>query len=308
MESKPAAPGPYPWARELDIPGAGPWQPEAAPGEAVSPPVFPGELKSAAEFLALCLTELVRYYRHSSAGRRTGGIVHQMNTPLQVLSFQVELLEQKSLAEQKYLLHCPPAPAQELGALRDYRLEKIHQFRQELEKLQALTRRLFLQGVHEDHEELIPLDLNQVYLEELELYLAEPFFKHHLEKDFHLQAPLPAIFGHYLDFGQSFRNLVDNALEAMAGAPRPKLTVETRFHNGQRLLRIGDNGPGIPPEILPRLFEPFVTTKGTPARPRAGLGLFMARRLLAPYGGQLQIDSRPGETWATVRLPVASGG
>jgi signal transduction histidine kinase len=307
MESKPADPGSCPFPLEFDTPGVDPWQPKAAPQEVTSAALSLSEPKTTSEILARCFMELVRYYRHSSAGRRTSGIVHQMNTPLQVLSFQVELLEHKTLAEHKYLRHCPPALAQELGALRDYRLEKIHQFRQELEKLQALARRLFLQGVHEDNEELSYLDLNQVYQEELELYLAEPFFKHHLEKDFHLQTALPAIFGHYLDFSQSFRNLVDNALEAMAGAARPKLTVETRFHNGERLLRIGDSGPGIPPEIFPRIFDPFVTTKGTPARPRAGLGLFMARRLLAPYGGQIQIDSQPGETWATVRLPVAGG-
>jgi signal transduction histidine kinase len=64
---------------------------------------------------------------------------------------------------------------------------------------------------------------------------------------------------------------------------------------------IGDTGFGIPRENLSRIFEPFFTTRG---KDRAGLGLFMARRLLAPYGAVVQADSRPGETWFTVSIPV----
>ena len=102
----------------------------------------------------------MRYYRHSSVGRRTSGIVHQMNGPLQVLCFHLELLEQKSQEELKHLSECLGAVAEKLGGLRDYRLEKIRQFRQELENLQTLVRRLSLQGVHEESHEQVYLDLN----------------------------------------------------------------------------------------------------------------------------------------------------
>jgi signal transduction histidine kinase len=109
---------------------------------------------------------------------------------------------------------------------------------------------------------------------------------------------------HYLDFSQSFRNLLENALEAMEGAARRRLTVVTAFAGGQRLLQLGDTGPGIPPEVAPRIFEPFFTTKRSGDNGHAGLGLFMARRLLAPYGGEIRVDSVPGETWVTLTLPV----
>jgi signal transduction histidine kinase len=70
---------------------------------------------------------------------------------------------------------------------------------------------------------------------------------------------------------------------------------------------VGDTGVGITPEDKDRLFQPFFTTKSTPDQPRAGLGLYMARRLLAPYKGQIAIESRPGQTWVTVCLPVVQG-
>lgn len=250
------------------------------------------------------LQELYRFYRHSSAGRRVNDIVHQMNGPLQVLSMQLELLGIKTHEELHLLKECPPGPADKLAKLLEYRQGKIQQFRLELEKLQALIRRLLRQAAHEVHQERVHLDLNRVYQDELELYLADSFFKHQVTKHFRFQKNLPLIEGGYLDFSQSFRNLMDNALEAMEEAPSRELTVETGLENGWRVVRIGDTGAGIAPDVLPRIFDPFFTTKGTPEEPRAGLGLFMARRLLAPYGGEIQVTSRPGETWATVRLPV----
>jgi signal transduction histidine kinase len=258
-----------------------------------SPPASP-------DYLERCLHELVHYYRHSCAGRLVSGIVHQMNTPLQVLSFQLELLEQKNREEPDPLEGGPLAAAAKLRALHDYRRQKIRQFRLELEKLQTLTRRLILQGAHEEAQAKRPLDLNQILQEQLEIYLAQPFFKHRVKRDIRLAPGLPPIYGHYLDFSQSFRNLLDNALEAMEGAASPQLTVATALEEGCRVLLVGDSGRGIPRETLPLVFEPFFTTR----RDHAGLGLFMVRRLLAPYGAAIRVESAPGATWITVSLPI----
>lgn len=262
------------------------------------------EALRADDLLERCFRELTRFYRHSGVGQRCHGIVHRMNTPLQVLSFQVELLEQKSREELQYVPACPLPAAERLQVLHDYRVKKIHQVRLELEKLQSAAHTIIQQGVHEESAERLYLDLNQIYAQELDLYQAVPFFQHQVEKEVRLDPHVPPLHGYYIDFSQSFRNLVDNALEAMTGEERRQLTVETGMEDGMRVLCIGDTGPGIPPEVLPRIFDPFFTTKGTPVMPRAGLGLFMTRRLLAPYGAAIQVDSVPGETWVTVRLPV----
>ena len=256
------------------------------------------------QMLDRCWQEMVRFYRHSATGRRCTGIVHNMNTPLQVLSFHLELLEQKSRDELDCLQKCPPEISEKLYSFFQYRQDKLQQFYQEVETLRLQARRIVTQGVHEENQERHQLDLNQLFQEELELYLAHSFFKHQVEKDFRFLEGLPPIHGHYIDFSQSFRNLVDNALEAMAGAEVRKLTVETAVVKGHRLLRVGDTGAGVPPEIRPRLFEPFTTSKAGHNPPHSGLGLFMARRLLAPYQGQIQVESKPGETWVTVTLPV----
>ena len=262
-------------------------------------PALPAE-----EMLERCFQELVRYYRHSGAGRRVGGIVHKMNGPLQVISFQLELLEQKARTESRFYEECPASVGEKLEALKNYRVNKLRRFREEVEKLQSLTRGIIHLGLHEDNQERVQLDLNRLFREELETYLAHSFFKQRMERDFRWHPALPPILGHYLDFSQSFRNLLDNTQEAMNTAPLRRLTVETDMEEGCRVLRIIDTGVGIPPEVLPRIFDPFFTTKGTPEAPRAGLGLFMTRRLLAPYKARIQVESRLGETWVTVRLPV----
>jgi len=251
-----------------------------------------------------CLAELVRYYRHSAVGRRCGGIIHNMNTPLQIISFQLELLQQKSSEEATLLAELKNLSVPELKALHEYRHQKFEQLHHEVDRLREMIHLIALQGVHEGEEEQCYLDLNQIFQDELDLYLANPFFKHRVEKEFTFAQGLPPIHGHYVDFSQSFRQLVDNALEAMAESPRRLLTVATLVQKGCRVLRIGDTGAGIPPSIQSQLFQPFFTTKNTEETPRAGMGLYMTRRMLAPYKGEITIESRPGQTRVTVCLPI----
>jgi signal transduction histidine kinase len=251
-----------------------------------------------------CLTELVRYYRHSAVGRRCTGVIHNMNTPLQVISFQLELLEQKAQEEATLLSDLLNPLAPHLQGLYEYRDQKLKQLHQEVDHLREMIHRLALQAVHEGEEEHCYLDLNQIFQDELELYLADPFFKHRVEKEFNFTPGLPPIHGHYVDFSQSFRHLVDNALEAMAERPRRRLTVTTHLEKDCRVLRVGDTGVGMPRSVKSHLFEPFFTTKGSRQQPRAGLGLFMTRRLLEAYKAEIIVESRPGQTWVTVCVPI----
>jgi signal transduction histidine kinase len=217
----------------------------------------------------------------------------------------LDLLDQKAQEELSLLAASTLADTEPLVTLSHYRQAKFSQLHRELHRLQDLTRSLVLQGVHEDAQEKHPLDLNELYRLELELYQAQPFFKHQVTGEFHFQDALPLFPGHYIDFSQSFRNLIDNSLEAMAGTERRLLTVVTACRDRQIILRIGDTGEGIPPVSLPRIFLPFFTTRQISAGDRAGLGLFMVRRLLAPYQAEIRVDSNAGGTWVTVSFPVA---
>ncbi len=250
------------------------------------------------------LDELCRYYRYSAVGRRITGIVHNFNTPLQVLSFQAELMERKFQEERDKLASRLPPELQEAWEFyAGYRQQKVEQLREEVRNLNDMVRRLLDQGLHEDQQNSQSIDLNDLLQCELGLYQADRFFKHRVTKEIDLSVALRPISGFYIDFSQSFRNLVENALEAMQETPEPHLTVTTALDEGRRVIRITDNGPGIPKAVKPQLFQPFVTTKSTPETPRAGLGLYMARRLLSPYRGEITLSREGATTCATMILP-----
>jgi signal transduction histidine kinase len=72
------------------------------------------------------------------------------------------------------------------------------------------------------------------------------------------------------------------------------------------VVRVVDNGTGIPPEVQPRIFDPFFTTR--PAGSGVGLGLDIVRRTVRSHDGDVEVESRPGRTEFHVRLPLAAKG
>ncbi len=113
---------------------------------------------------------------------------------------------------------------------------------------------------------------------------------------------LPTVDANAGELTQVWTNLIDNALDAIGD--RGTLRVRARRENGSILVEIGDDGPGIAPDIVRRVFEPFFTTKkqgeGT------GLGLDIVRGIVGRHHGAIRIlHSRPGDTVMQVRLPIA---
>ncbi len=114
---------------------------------------------------------------------------------------------------------------------------------------------------------------------------------------------LPCITAYGSELNQVWTNLIDNALDALDG--RGHLFVRTACEDGHILVEIGDDGPGIPPEVHTRIFEPFFTTKGVGKG--TGLGLDTAYRIVVTrHHGDLRVISEPGDTRFQVRLPIGS--
>jgi signal transduction histidine kinase len=112
---------------------------------------------------------------------------------------------------------------------------------------------------------------------------------------------LPRVPAYGGDLNQVWTNLIDNAADAMCGSGT--LRVRTALDGGRALVEISDTGPGIPPEVLGRVWDPFFTTK-EPGK-GTGLGLEIARRIVeVKHGGEIEVESRPGETRFCVWLPM----
>jgi len=105
------------------------------------------------------------------------------------------------------------------------------------------------------------------------------------------------------ELNQVWTNLIDNAIDAMGG--KGELRVRTYREDTCVVVEIGDNGPGISPEVKPHIFEPFFTTKGVGEG--TGLGLDTVQRIVKKHRGNIQVNSKPGDTRFQVWLPLADG-
>ena len=112
---------------------------------------------------------------------------------------------------------------------------------------------------------------------------------------------LPRVRGFAGELNQIWGNLIDNALDAVPESGR--VEVVARLDSRRIVVRIADNGPGIPAEIRDRIFDPFFSTK--PAGQGTGLGLDIVRRLVQHNEGEIAVESRPGRTEFQVTLPIA---
>lgn len=127
---------------------------------------------------------------------------------------------------------------------------------------------------------------------------------------------LPPVFANKDQLIQIFLNLIKNASEAIGDDPDGEIRVSTAFRPGVRLSVPGteqrvslplefcvqDNGPGVPDDLLPHLFEPFITTKTN----GSGLGLALVAKIIGDHGGVIECDSRPGKTVFRILLPAFS--
>jgi signal transduction histidine kinase len=116
-----------------------------------------------------------------------------------------------------------------------------------------------------------------------------------------VEAGLPAVLGYAGELNQIWANLIDNALDAAPDSGRVEVTASR--HLDRVVVRIIDNGPGIPAEMHNRMFEPFATTK--PVGKGTGLGLDIVRRLVIHNDAEIDVETRPGRTEFRVSLPLA---
>ncbi|MET0576728.1 MAG: nitrogen regulation protein NR(II) [Mesorhizobium sp.] len=125
---------------------------------------------------------------------------------------------------------------------------------------------------------------------------------------------LPPVYANRDQLIQVFLNLVKNAAEAIGSDPQGEITLSTAFRPGIRVsvpgtqdrvslpleFSVRDNGPGVPEDILPILFDPFITTKPN----GSGLGLALVAKIVGEHGGVIECDSTPRGTLFRILLPA----
>jgi signal transduction histidine kinase len=110
---------------------------------------------------------------------------------------------------------------------------------------------------------------------------------------------LPKVEAYASELNQVWTNILDNAIDAMKG--QGEITLKTSFQNDKVMVEIADNGPGIPPKVLPHIFEPFYSTKDGKG---TGLGLHISNNIVQKHRGKIEVNTNSHGTKFTVTLPI----
>ncbi len=144
--------------------------------------------------------------------------------------------------------------------------------------------------------DVAPLDLNDLIAEVLGLYESSSAVI-----ETRLGPNLPPVQGDATQLRQIIHNLLRNAEDALEALPDARITIHTEVVGRCARLLIGDNGPGFPVELLPRIFEPYVTTKAR----GTGLGLPIVKKIVEEHQGTIEISNAPeGGARIDIRLPL----
>jgi two-component system NtrC family sensor kinase len=121
-----------------------------------------------------------------------------------------------------------------------------------------------------------------------------------IDLDVRVEEDLPWLMGDAVQLELALLNLVTNSVDALRSGGQIAITA-VRVDAGTRV-EVADTGPGIPSDLLPRIFEPWVTTK--PVGHGTGLGLSITREVIAAHAGSISVRSEPGRgTTFTIELP-----
>ncbi len=235
------------------------------------------------------ITSQIKAQRDAAWSEVARRLAHEIKNPLTPIQLSAERLR------RKYLASMPPEDARLLD-------RSTHTIVQQVEALKEMVK-AFSDYARTPEIHLRPLDLNQLVQEVVDLYRGEggPCFEVDLQPD------LPPVEADAGRMRQLLNNLIKNALETVAEQKNAKITIRTCWKDEQdgrfMELRVEDNGPGIPADVMAHLFEPYITTKpkGT------GLGLAVVKKIVEEHNGLIRAENLPaGGACFVVRLPLAA--
>ncbi len=229
---------------------------------------------------AIRKAQMERSERMASLGHMAAGVAHEIGNPLTAISSIIQLLQRK-ITDKTQL--------EQLGRVRE-NINRITRIVRDLVDFsRAKSPEITVMNINETINEVIGLLRHDARCRNVE-------FRLQLEKKL---KPIKAVPDQLY---QVFLNFVLNAVDACELVPHPVVTIVTENSGSEILIEVRDNGTGIPSNLKERIFEPFFTTKevgkGT------GLGLSVSYNIIESFGGQIKVESRPGDTNFSVRIPI----
>jgi signal transduction histidine kinase len=236
--------------------------------------------------------------RMASVGTLAAGVAHEINNPLSVVAGNLQVVRQDAEALAAELDGLPPELRQKLGAHVERLASGIASLRaaatdaeEASERVRLIVRDLrVFSRPEEDRREAVEV---QKVLES-SIRMARNELRHRA-KVIRQFGAVPLVEANEARLGQVFLNLLVNAAQAIpeGQTDRNSITITTALADEMVVVDIADTGGGIPPEVLPRIFDVFFTTK--PIGVGTGLGLAICHRILTAMNGRIEVKSVVGE-------------
>jgi signal transduction histidine kinase len=243
----------------------------------------------------------------ASIGMLAAGVAHEINNPAAFVLANIEaLVAQMRLIEEK-VRELPGATtsstAGEVGAVLFEATAMLQESKEGMVRIHRIVRDLGSFS-HADDDSTAPINVNAAVESALTMLRNELKYRARVERDLRATS---AVRANSARLGQVFLNLIMNAAQALdeSGIKRNVVSVSSFDEGGDVVVTVQDNGPGIPPEIITRIFDSFFTTK--PRGVGTGLGLPISQGIVRAMGGEITVESRPnlGSTFR-VRLPAVA--
>lgn len=250
---------------------------------------------------------LAQTERLQSLGQLVAGVIHELNNPLTLVGANLQVLEEY-VSQMAHLngLYRSGASTEEIdaymeevdyGYLQQDLTRVLMSCREGASRARALVDELRRFSIT-NHYEVGPVDLRRLLASTVRLI--QTSYRGRIDFGLELDAlvPIVGVSGH---LQQVFMNLIVNGCQAIED--KGSLTLRGERHEIGVLIEVSDTGAGIAPEVLPRIFEPYFSTKGP--EKGTGLGLPISKRIVEKHGGRLEVDSAPGRgTTFRVLLPL----
>jgi signal transduction histidine kinase len=222
-------------------------------------------------------------------GRLASAIAHEIRNPLNYINLTLDHLR-TSLAPSD------PKKRETVERLTTQLKAEVARINTRISEFLKYTRPASL--------DLRPLDLRETLKDALSMVEVQAG-EIGVEVEFVGDGRVPAVAADRESLRSVFTNLIINGMHSMEGMGGGRLTVSLAAADGRARVSVSDTGQGIPPEHLPKIFEPYFSTKET----GTGLGLAIVKKAVEEHRGSVSVESRPGSgTTFTVELPTAGGG
>lgn len=223
---------------------------------------------------------IIQAEKLSQVGQLVATVAHEVNNPLQIINAGVSFLQQQA--------HDPD--------MRE-NLDIIDEAATQIERVVWRIRESY---------EVPERDVSYFDINEL-LTRVSQMFRHQLQEtntvvELHLADDLPVFTGFAHEIREVIINLVKNAIEAVTGRPDGIIWLSSAYEaaTGDIIVTVQDNGIGIPDELQETIFDMFFTTKSN----GSGIGLAISQDIVVQHGGKIGVESSPGGTLFSVRLPA----